>query len=95
MTPSGEPTFGFFSFLFGFFMGPMKASLIADTNLAIWVGLAHQWASLAFLLIFYCPAVSVELFVFPFLPYLDVPYIEWGKLFGIENDDLYASYSPP
>ena len=38
---TGDPTFGFFSYTFMLFCGPMKMSLLADTFSAIFVGLAH------------------------------------------------------
>jgi hypothetical protein len=33
----------------------------------------------------------VEFFIFPFLPFLDVPYIEWAKILGIETDEMYKN----
>ena len=89
MKPDGEVTFGLFSYIFGLFFGPMKVSIIADILCAIFFGLAQNWASLAFYTIMLIPSSVMEFGVFSALPFLDVPYIEWGKVFGIETDELY------
>ena len=67
----------------------MKASIIADVLCAIFFGLAQNWSSLAFFVTMMIPSAVMEFGVFSALPFLDVPYIEWGKVLGIETDELY------
>ena len=67
----------------------MKASILADVLCATFFGLAQNWAGLAFFTVMLIPSTVMEFGIFSALPFLDVPYIEWGKVFGIETDELY------
>jgi len=89
LKPDGEVTFGLFSYMFGLFFGPMKMSIIADVICATFFGLAQQWPAMTFFGAMLIPSSVMEFGLFSALPFLDVPYIEWGKVFGVETDELY------
>jgi hypothetical protein len=36
------------------------------------------------------PAVLIEAGLFTLQPYMDLPFIEWAKVFGLENDMMYV-----
>jgi len=37
------------------------------------------------------PSLIIELGIFPFMPFLDVPYIEFDKVFGIDTSNLFKT----
>jgi len=45
---------------------------------------------MAFMLIGLVPSIIIEYFIFPFLPFLDIPIVEWAKVFGIETEETYV-----
>lgn len=72
--------------------GPAKAALVADLCAGLAMGFAQKWEYLSPLVLMWAPAAGVEIGLFSFQPFMDLPFIDWAKLFGVEPAELY--YNP-
>ena len=73
-------------------MGPKKISLLADFISSVTYMLLGDFPMLLFTATPLIPALMIEFVLYPLMPWLDVPQIEWAKITNLEQDSEYKGY---
>ena len=58
-------------------------------------GLAQKWQYVLYVCAMILPSIAIDVGLFTFQPFLDMPYIEWGKVLGLEQDEQYNEPNRP
>ena len=94
-TPDGWPTLGLVSYLFNIVFSADKLAMVADLLLASTQVFLPQWPIIFLICIMLPPKFILEFIIYPFLPQLNVPMIEWAELFGLESAKTYGKERLP
>ena len=81
----GDVTLGFFVFLMNLFIRPGQITILTDLALVLPFALAQQFAFVGFALVGKPVTILCEYVLFYALPFWDLPYVEWGKVLGLES----------
>jgi hypothetical protein len=81
----GGVTLGLFVFITNLLIRPGQITILTDLALAYPFALSQQFAFVGFALVGKPITILFEFILFYLLPFWDLPYVEWGKVLGLES----------